>query len=506
MDLKRELLALQQELSTRKEGDPLEAFQPTKAQKPFADDILDGKVDEAWFCGSNRSGKSSIGAYVAATLARKGRRNPPSSFSGSGKTFMEVRDRATSGWVVSLDFPNSRDVAQPKLFDNGNLTPGQIPPLIPEREIKEWRATDQILKLKSGSLIGFKSADSPPTKLAGAGKDYIWFDEEPPIGHYEEATIRVEAGRSLTVFGTATLLPQVGRAGGISWLFEKIINPWKHGKLGERRKVYTSSIWDNPYIGKQEIAMLEALFPPGSKMHDIRIRGELIPGLGGARAYHSFERHLHVRALGPIDNYRPIAWCWDFNVEPMITVIGQRHNDKFRFYKELVLEQGSIPDMAEYFFNVMSEHRAEIWIYGDATGAGRRAQYGESDYRVIQNEMRRFGLPFRMKVRETNPPVSDRLNATNRALKDELGAINIEVDESCEELIADFEGVLTDPAGGIKKSHNTKDPYYRRTHASDAATYWIAYEAPVRAMSIGERVIPKIKDVSYRPAKVQSLR
>lgn len=498
MDIRRELVAISEELAARKADDPLANFQPTKPQKPFMDDILNGEVDVAWFCGANRSGKSQVGAAVASHLARWGRKNPPSSFSGSGKDFIEVRDKATSGWVVSADFPASRDVAQPKMFDNGFVTAGQYPPFIPRREIKEWRQTDQILKLKNGSLVGFKSNDSPQIKFAGAGKDWVWFDEEPNKENYEESGIRVEAGRSLTIFGTATLLPPIGSAGGVTWIFTDIIQPWKQGKLGNRVKVYQSSAYENPYLSKSEIAMMEAMFPPGSKQHDIRVRGELLPGLSGARAYHSFDRQIHVRSLGKTDVYRPLCWTWDFNVEPLITLIGQRDGDKFRFHRELLLEQGNIPDMCEYFYHQARDHRGEIWIYGDSTGQNRSAHYAESCYKIISNELRKFGIPFRMKVRDSNPLVADRLNAVNRAFKDELGVVRVEVDESCEELITDFETVLCDPMGGIKKSRNTKDPYYRRTHSSDAAGYWIAYEAPVRSLTLGDRTtITRVRDISY---------
>ena len=46
--------------------------------------------------------------------------------------------------------------------------------------------------------------------------------------------------------------------------------------------------------------------------------------------------------------------------------------------------------------------------------------------------------------------------------------------------IADLEQVLRDSRGGIKKSHDRKDPYYRRTHISDALGYWVVKDEPVR--------------------------
>jgi hypothetical protein len=93
--------------------------------------------------------------------------------------------------------------------------------------------------------------------------------------------------------------------------------------------------------------------------------------------------------------------------------------------------------------------------------------------------MRRFDMTIRMKVPTINPPVALRVNSMNRQLEDELGVVNVRVDPRCKEFIEDLEDVRFDPRGGIKKSHDNRDPYYARTHASDAAGYWVAYEAPI---------------------------
>ena len=68
------------------------------------------------------------------------------------------------------------------------------------------------------------------------------------------------------------------------------------------------------------------------------------------------------------------------------------------------------------------------------------------------------------------------------------------------ELINDLEQVISDGKQGIKKTHNKKDPYYQRTHTSDALGYWIALEAPVSSMHhpVGNEDGRKIKRPGYR--------
>ena len=474
--------AIQRELLERQKNDPLSKFGLFSPQTEFVNDILNRKFKELYYVGANRSGKSDAGAYAGAYLARYGYRGTPKErevkfVKGKGST-IQVRDYATSGWVSALDFPLSRDTIQPKYFDNGFMPPGSThEPFIPKREIDDWRVADQILKLKNGSIIGFKSAEAGRSKYQGSEKDWIHFDEEHPLSIYEEAIIRVGAN-PLTIFTTCTLLPPEGMVGGVTWIFSDIVRPWKRGIL-ENANIYNASIYDNPHIPREEIAFLESKYPDGSDQRRIRLNGELIAGAGGSRVYSGFSYQLNVREQPEISKMRPLCWIWDFNVEPMVSLIGQRERGIFRIFKELILEEGNIDEMCELFKRTHPYHRAEVWLYGDASGSNRTAQTKLSSYRIIQNNMVDYPAPMRLKVPEKNPSITDRVNATNVAFKNGQGIISLEVDPSCAELIQDWEEVLSDGKQGIKKTFNKKDPYYRRTHMSDAAGYWIFYEAPI---------------------------
>jgi phage terminase large subunit-like protein len=482
-------LAAKMMLAARRRNDPLYTFEPTDKQRPFIDAVLEGKHDETWFIAANRAGKSDAGAFCGSKLAREGDRSERVKWVGAKGSNVSIRDRSTSGWVSALDFPTSRDVIQPKYFDNGFVPPGAAhEPFIPEYEINEWRVSDQILKMKNGSIIGFKSAEQGRKKYQGADKDWVHNDEEHPEDIYNEERIRVGA-RPLRIFNTCTLLPPEGQVGGVTWVYGKIIKPWQDGKL-ENVGVYNSSIYDNPHIPPEEIRKLEAKYPVGSIERRIRLNGEMLPGLSGSRAYENFDRRLHVKHQPDINLRRPLCWMLDFNVEPFISHIGQfeilpGNRKLFRIHRQLMMEDsGNIQEMCDLFYMVHPRHNAEVWIYGDATARHRsvNAVAAQSSYQMILNSMRSYSAPFRLKVPEDNPSVPDRINAVNVALRNEYGIIGVEMDPSCEELIADMEQVLRSPVGGIKKTSNRKDPYYRRTHASDGAGYWICFEQPVRAI------------------------
>ncbi len=352
------------------------------------------------------------------------------------------------------------------------------------------------MRLRCGSIIGFKSVDSGRSKFQAAERDWIHFDEEPPEDIYQEATIRVGT-RPLRIFGTVTLLPPQGQVGGVSWMFPRMIQPWIEGKL-PYVGLFKASIYDNPHIPEGELRRLESRYPVGSIERRIRLDGEWLPGLAGARAYPAFDRLVHVKAVDPPDPRRPVCWMMDFNVEPMVSAIGYRGADGvFYIWRELVLEQGDLFSMVQMFHEILPSHGAEIWIYGDATSKSRSRQTGQSDYQLVMNMMRGYGCPLRLRVPETNPAVPDRINAMQRAFRDEQGVVRVRVDPSCEEVIQDFEQVLRDPRGGIKKSQNNKEAYYRRTHGSDAVGYWVAYEEPVRSSPIGQRKTVRIPLPAY---------
>ncbi len=478
-----------QELRERVATDPWFNFKAHPKQLEYIGAILNGQTQEAWAICANRSGKSEAAAYIGAGLARFGRQVPGFRGCGTG--------RVTKGWVISATDSASRRVMQPKIFDNG-MTGGK-PAFIPDREIKDFNKNFSILSLKNGSTIEFISAETRTLNLAGAGLDWILIDEELDKTKFDELTIRVEAGKQLLIFGACTLLPPEGAVGGVSWLFGEKIKPWMEGRR-EGYQLFGWSIYDNPFILPSEIQRLESKYPLGSVERRIRLDGEWLPGLQGARAYTGFDARLHVRPQGMLIQRRPLVWTWDFNVEPMVSLIGQRDGEIFRVHREMVLESdASIPEMVDWFRNEYPQHLGEVWIYGDASGRSRNDAIpgGRTEYGLILALMRTYGSPVRLKVPEANPLVSDRINAVNRVFKDETGTIRVEVDPSCKELIADFEEVLRDNKGGIKKVSDRKNPYSRRTHPSDAFGYWVCREEPVRVRSIGERIVSAIKQPGY---------
>jgi phage terminase large subunit-like protein len=356
---------------------------------------------------------------------------------------------------------------------------------------KAFNKNEKVLKLKNGGFIGFKAAEQGQLRLQGTQKDLVAFDEAPPKLVYNECVIRRGAGRKLYIRGACTLLPPSGVVGGISWLYTDKIKPWLAGQRPKHLTLIGAKIYDNPHISREEIAILEATYPPGSVDREVRLNGAWLPQIIGNLVYGNFRHGVHVNsALGdrtvspyeapiPMRYNIPLFFCFDSNFAPQCAVIVQQHGRVYRAYDEIVLDSGTTQDLAREFVRRYPHHRAEMLIFGDATAQRVSAQTAQSDYDILCEEFRRLPYPYSLQLPERQPPQRDRINAVNFLLRGLNGEVRLEVSPRCPELIEDLETVQRDRKGGILKAHDKKDPYYRRTHTSDALGYMAAFREAV---------------------------
>jgi phage terminase large subunit-like protein len=485
-------------LAERRANDPLAKWEPFGSPGGGQVAFLESDQPEAWYVGANRCGKSDAAAALTASMARHGMTNPRETYMRGGR--LTIRDRAISAWVVSLTFPLSRDIIQAKIFNNGYVPAGQPhAPFIPDHEIANWSVTSQILRLKNGSIIGFKSCDQGRDLFQGTGKDLVVFDEAPDKSVYTECTLRVEAGRRLLIRGACTLLPPEGMVGGISWLFTDKIQPWQE-RSSSNLDICTASIYDNPHILRSEIERLEAMYPEGSVDRRIRLEGELLPAIAGSRAYPAFNRVLHVNphlTMRHLDFRLPLLWAVDFNVEPMASTVWQCQDGVYRGFAEITIESDASPQsMADQFRRLFPTHGAELCIYGDASGQNR-GQTGRSSYALLLDGLRNSKHVVRLYIPTKNPHIQDRVNSVNALLRAGDGRVRMEVCPQMVETIADFEGVLRDSKGGLKKTSNKSDPYFRRTHWTDGVGYMTSFRDPVRMGASDRARTVKIRQPGY---------
>lgn len=214
------------------------------------------------------------------------------------------------------------------------------------------------------------------------------------------------------------------------------------------------------------------------------------------RVYYPFEREVHSRKRLLYFNDMPLIFCLDFNVAPGSAAVLQEqrktwYQDQKGFSKYLadeftaVIGQVHIPKnsnterVCKQLISQYGNHKAEIFVYGDATGGARGTAAVEgSDWDIARKILKpHYGDRIKFRVGESNPQEKIRVNAVNSRLRTADGIIRMLVDPvSAPEIVEDFEGVtwLEGADCVIDKWDNPK-----RTHWTDALGYYIFRKYPI---------------------------
>lgn len=220
-----------------------------------------------WFFGGNRTGKTEWGAHEVARFLHK--RHPAIPLSESVANFQGVpwiyKNKEISGWACCPSFDVQEETTQSKLMEL----------LDPNRIVLAERLRGEILrKLKykaddgTISTIHFKSYEQGRTKFQGAGKDFVWFDEEAPKDVYDEACIRSKAGFPLYSFCTMTPV------NGCTWVYDDI---WMATEK-PNQKIITASWGDNCFLTEQQREEMRARYP--EEILQMREHGNFIARTG----------------------------------------------------------------------------------------------------------------------------------------------------------------------------------------------------------------------------------
>jgi hypothetical protein len=194
------------------------------------------------------------------------------------------------------------------------------------------------------------------------------------------------------------------------------------------------------------------------------VLGEYL-NLSAGRVYWAFDRGTHVHEY-EVDSSRPLLWALDFNVNPMSSVVAQMQRGIVHVLGEIVLSHARTFDACDEFLRRYASHPGGVEVYGDASGSSDHTT-GDSDFDVVRQRLEAARVRATFHVPAANPRVRDRINLVNSKLKSAAGRVELAIDESCVELIKDFEQVMYREASG----EIDKDRDRSRTHVSDALGY-----------------------------------
>jgi hypothetical protein len=320
------------------------------------------------------------------------------------------------------------------------------------------RSTNTVTMKYGGARILFRSLDAYE-RLRGT--NLAWFGVDELTYVKEEAWLRLEARlrdpQAKHLSGFAVWTPK-----GFDWVAKRFREePVKGYALIEAKP------FENRHILRSTPDYYERLKASyDQNFYEQEALGKYL-NLEAGRVYYTFDRKEHVGAYA-VDPTEPLLWSWDFNINPMSSVICQRVRDIVYVVDEIVLRTSSTPEVCEEFLQRYGEHRAGVKVFGDASGGHSSTVTGTSDYQFIRKFFARHRmLRGTVAAAVSNPPVRDRINLVNGRLKNANGVRRLFVDQKCRQMIKDFEEVCYKPdSGQIDKERDSA-----RTHLSDALGY-----------------------------------
>jgi hypothetical protein len=396
---------------------------------------------------------------------------------GSGKSLalcheairLTYLDAGRTGLIGAPTYPMLRDSTQVTFFDI--CAQSGLP-------FEFNKGTNTVTMLDSGSRILFRSLDEYErlrgTNLAWFGVDEMTYTTEASWMRLE-GRLRDPKAPVLCGFGVWT--PK-----GFDWVYRRFKSEPVAGY---------EVIEAQPYENRHLLERVPDFYERLKASYDERFFQQEVLGsylnVTAGQVYHAFDRQRNT-ATFERDPQLPLAWSWDFNLNPMCSVICQDQGEDVVVLDEIVIETSSTPEVCAEFLTRYGKHRGGVQVYGDATGEAGHTVTGKSDFHIIREFFRRHpGLRGEVRTASANPAVRDRVNVLNARLHSAAGERRLLVDRKCKELILDLEQVSYKPG----TSQIDKDTDSRRSHLSDALGYyvWWRYRPLSRAGEQTRRVM-----------------
>lgn len=346
-----------------------------------------------------------------------------------------------------------------------------------------YHQTKHIFTWIGGGPIWFKSAEEAD-RIAGPNVAGALVDEPTLISQraWRNTTARVRhTGATLRQTCAA------GTADDLSWMADYFFDP----ERPERYRRYEMATTDNRELLAFDPTYVERVMEHAT---DAEVQA-FIYGKGvildGQPAYPTFDERLHWTPNVPeADPRTPLVLCCDFNVAPMCWVIGQQrvghHGPEPHVLEGITQDVATTDSCCDEFIRKFPSWPAGIQVYGDCNGRNRDVRSHKSNYAVIKERLGAVG-PVTLCVPSRNPPVSDRLSAVNRLLKNANGTTRLWIRKwdparTCptRQLVRSLQRTKISPG----KQDVQKTPGETITHAGEALGYWVAKEWPVVTVGV----------------------
>lgn len=379
---------------------------------------------------------------------------------GSGKTFVGCIDllvfagrnpKVTQGYFAPT-YPQIRDIFYPTLEEAAHLMGFRIDVKESNKEVHLFRGA-----FYYGTII-CRSMEKPETivgfKIARALVDEI---DTLTNKKSSQAWNKITARLRLKISGVRNDIRVTTTPEG----FKFVYNQFAKDPTQSYSMVQASTYENEEFLPDDYISSLRETYP--SQLIDAYLEGEFV-NLTSGTVYRAYDRVKH-RSNELYQEGEPILVGMDFNIDNMAATVYVRRNEKEFHAVDEISKGYNTPTVA----NLIKERypKSRVIIYPDSTGKNRSRLGGASESDIAILESSEYG--FVCNYHLTNPPVRDRINATNKAFEANELFIN---DHRCPQTAASLEQQVYDDNGEPDKTSGVD-------HQNDATTYPIAFEKPL---------------------------
>ena len=321
------------------------------------------------------------------------------------------------------------------------------------RWVEQTNEAELTMRLKNGSKICLKGADSPDS-LRGVGLDFLVMDEFQDVDPKSwtevlRPTLSDKNGHALFL-GTPR---GVGSFSHEMFTMAKETEDWNS---------FTYRTIDGGQVPDKEIEAAKRDMDQRTFEQEYLASFTTYSGV----VYYNFDRDETVRACSGQD-IREIHCGIDFNVDPMSVSISVIEGNTINFIDEICMRGSNTDEVCDEMKRRYPNSR--IVMYPDPAGRQRKSSAGgRTDISILQN------AGFQVQVRNAHTPIRDRVNSVNAKLKNTHNTRTLFIDPKCKQIINSLEKMVYKPGTSVIEKDGELD------HMADAVGYLVDFLYPLK--------------------------
>ncbi len=440
---------------------------------PWQEAAIHNPFDHFAFFGGVASGKTATGSHFSIEMLDM----YPGLTGFIGANTYDQLSQATLRelfyWLEQYNIEYVSDQRPPKEWGNG------------KKRLKTYKNVISVLVRGQITHI-FTRVLSDPDALRGLEFSWYWIDETRDTEQYAHDMILARLRESDVARGLITTTTN-----GEDWVMQRFVKSqdMTYGSMHVR----TIEAVKVGLITEKYYETLRKSYSP--LMASQELDAEHVNTRGG-RAYYAAnnDNRLRVSPWGETapNPDRPLIVGCDFNFQPapLVWVVGQLGPstydaegnpfwERVHWYREFGETQISTREMTR---RLIAQYPGFTFrVFGDMSGnVGTTSNAGETDFAQMSDEFAQAGVVAQihaLQLREgdlkRNPLVKDRVENTNRMLRDGTGFVSMTYNpDECPLLDGDMKMVGWKQASGQRGRGKLDDAGdHTRTHASDAVGY-----------------------------------